>query len=411
VAFSLDKSQLSNGLTVVSTTRADAETVAVSLASRSGSRFETDDTAGATRFLERMYLQGTTKRPNRDAIMRTVTARGGTLGVGAGWEFFDFGVVMAPEDVDIALELLTDLIGDSLFAPDRIEHQRALLLRDIVERRDNPSARAFDLFFTTIFRDHELRHLPSGSEDAIGRLERETLLAHRDARIVPGNMVLGLVSPLGHDDVLKRVGATLGSLPAGPALSVAGAPPPPAYEQDVQQSAGRNQAMVIIGAPTPGLSHNDRYPLWLLQTVLGPGGGRLFYDIRDVHGLAYDTSMRMALTAEAGSVMVYAGTDPANVDQVTTLLREHLARAREELVTEEELASAIGYLVGGTVVGLESGAALAGHLVHNTALGLPMTTEELEKNLRSVGREDLQRVAREYLDPARLTRVVVSPGL
>ena len=78
--------------------------------------------------------------------------------------------------------------------------------------------------------------------------------------------------------------------------------------------------MIIIGGPTPGLHHVDRYPLWLLQTILGPGGGRLFYDIRDRHGMAYDTSMRLALTAESGSIMVYAGTDPANIEAVVELL-------------------------------------------------------------------------------------------
>jgi predicted Zn-dependent peptidase len=168
--------------------------------------------------------------------------------------------------------------------------------------------------------------------------------------------------------------------------------------------------MIILGGPVPGLSHADRYPLWLLQTILGPGGGRLFYDIRDVHGLAYDTSMRLALTAEAGALMAYAGTDPANVQEVITRLTEHLQRARDELVEESELEHAFGYLIGGTIVGLESGSAQAGQLAHNTSLGLPITTAELEANLRKVTREDIQRVARQYLAPERLTTVMVAPG-
>jgi predicted Zn-dependent peptidase len=342
--------------------------------------------------------------------MRTVTSRGGQLQVGSGWEFFDFSVVMAPEDIDVALDLLTDLIDKSLFDPDRLEHQRALLLRDLAERRDNPSARAFDLFSATVFRGHELSFMPQGSEAGVQRLSREALLAFRDRRIVPGNTVVGVSSPFPHAEVVVKLEATLGTLAAASAPSVEGQPPPRAAAQEVQFAAGRHQAVVIIGGPTPGLTHPDRHALWLLQTILGPGGGRLFYDIRDVHGLAYDTSMRLALTAAAGSVMVYAGTDPANIEQVTTLLREHLARAREELVTEEELTSALGYLLGGTVVGLESGGALAGHLAHNTSLGLPLTTAEMEADLRQVTREEIQRIAQTYLHPTRLTYVMVAPG-
>jgi zinc protease len=120
--------------------------------------------------------------------------------------------------------------------------------------------------------------------------------------------------------------------------------------------------------------------------------------------------MRLALTAETGSIMAYAGTDPENLSDVIALLDGHLQRARAELVTEDELENAVGYLVGGTVVGLEASSAYAGHLAHNTALGLPLTTAELEANLRVVTRDDIQRVAREYLAPERLTRVVVAPG-
>jgi predicted Zn-dependent peptidase len=399
-----------NGLRLVTTRRPDAETVAITLAIRAGARFENDRTAAAAHFLEHMYLQGTPTRPSRDAVMRTVTARGGTLHVGTGWEFLDFAVVMAPEDFDVALDLIADLLGNSTFESSRVEHQRGLIHRELAQRRDNPTIRAFDLFYGTLFRDHELRFLPSGLPAGVERLDRESLLRYRAQRVVPANIVAGIVTPFEHSDVVGRVDTTLGQLAAGLAPSVDGAPPPKAAAQEVQFAAGRNQAMIIIGGPSPGLNHPDRYPLWLLQTILGPGGGRLFYDIRDVHGLAYDTSMRLALTAEAGTIMAYAGTDPDNIQEVITRLLDHLQRARDDLVTESELENAVGYLLGGTIVGLESGSAQAGQLAHNTSLGLPISTAELEANLRQVTREDIQRVAREYLTPERLTTVVVAPG-
>jgi predicted Zn-dependent peptidase len=404
------QTQLPNGLTLVTAQRPDAETVAVTLAARAGARFEDDSTASAAHFLEHMYLQGTPSRPNRDAIMRTVTARGGTLGVGTGWEFLDFSVVLAPEDFDVALDLLTDILGSSTFDPDRMEHQRGLILQELAQRRDNPASRAFDLFYGTVFRDHPLHFLPSGLPEGVEHLDRDSLLRYRDRRVVPANIVAGVVGPFSHEEVLGRFGPTLGTLPGGPMPSVAGAPPPPGVHQEVQLAAGRDQATVILGSPTPGLNHPDRYPLWLLQTILGPGGGRLFYDIRDARGLAYDTNMRLALTAESGAIMAYAGTDPANVTRVIDLLQQHLARARDEQVSDAELEMGIGYLVGGTVVGLESGSAYAGQLAHNTALGLPLTTAELEASLRAVSREDIQRVAQQYLSPERLTLVVVAPG-
>jgi predicted Zn-dependent peptidase len=405
-----ESSTLQNGIRVVTAQRPDAEAVAITLAFRGGARFEDQSTESAAHFLDRMYLQGTVERPSRDAIMRTVTSRGGSMSVGTGWEFLDFSIQMAYEDFDLAVDLLADLLKNSTFDAQRLEHQRGLILRELAERQDNPTSRAFDLFFLTVFRQHQLRFLPSGSQRGAESLTREALLAYRDARIVPANLVVGVVSPFSHQETVERFAQRFADWSAPGNPSVAGEPPPDPSPVEVQMAAGRNQATVIVGGPTPGLTHADRYPLWLLQTILGPGGGRLFYDIRDVHGLAYDTSMRVTLTAEAGSVLAYAGTDPANVDQVLELLESHLARVREELVSEQELEDAIGYLVGGTVVSLEESSSQAGQLAHNTSLGLPLSTSELEAGLRTVTREDVRRVASTYLAPERLTRVIVKPA-
>ena len=91
-----EQTTLPNGLTVVSAQRPDAETVALTLTARAGARFEDPSTDSSARFLERMYQQGTPGRPSRDAIMQTVTSRGGLFSVGTGWEFMDFSLVMAP---------------------------------------------------------------------------------------------------------------------------------------------------------------------------------------------------------------------------------------------------------------------------------------------------------------------------
>src|SRR5438874_2870604 len=125
------ETRLANGLTLVTARRPDAETVAITLAARAGSRFEDETTASAAHFVERMYLQGTATRPSRDDLMRTVTSRGGRLALGTGWEFLDFSVVMAPEDFDVSLDLLSDILGNSTFDAERIEHQRGLIRQEL----------------------------------------------------------------------------------------------------------------------------------------------------------------------------------------------------------------------------------------------------------------------------------------
>lgn len=403
-------SVLPNGLTVVTRQRPDAETVAFDLTSRAGSRFETVVAPGASNFVQRMFTQGTPTRPDRDAIMRTVTSRGGTLDVSNGWEFLDFVVALAPEDFRLGLELVADLIANSTFAEDRVEHQRQLILSELALRRDNPAARAYDLLHSHLFAEHPLRFLPTGDVAGTAQIRRDQLLDFRAERVVPSAMVLGVAGPYTHAEVLGLVGETLGALPPAPKPIVAEVAPPPGAAREIQYALGRDQAIVLIGAPTWGLSHPDRHPLWLLQAIVGPSGGRLFYDIRDTRGLAYDTNIRFTVASDAGVMVAYAGTEPGNVDLVSELLYGHLARVREEPVTEQELTSAVGYIVGGTIVGTEAGVAQAGHLARNTALGLPTDIAEVEAQLRAVTAHDLQRVARQYLASSKLTRVVVAPG-
>ena len=409
-APSVERGRLPNGLEVVVRRRQDAETVALNLLVRAGSRFESDHCSGASNFVQRMFTQGTPTRPDRDAVMGTVTSRGGTLDVSNSLEFVEFLVALAPEDFELGLELLTDLLANSTFASDRIEHQRQLILSELALRRDNPSARAFDLFHTHVFANHPLKYLPTGDVTGTVRMTREHLLEFRRQRFTPPTMVLGVVGPFSSDQVSSALESTLGTLEAGAVVEDAGAPPPTAVAREVQYAAGRDQAMVLIGAPTVGLKHPDRYPLWLLQAILGPSGGRLFYDIRDARGLAYDTNVRLASTADCGSIIAYAGTDPANVELVSGLLFSHFDRVRSERVTPVELANAVGYIVGGTTVGTEQGTAQASHLVRSAALGLPIEIAELEANLQAVSTGDVHQVAVQYLAPERLTRVVVAPG-
>jgi zinc protease len=198
-------------------------------------------------------------------------------------------------------------------------------------------------------------------------------------------------------------------MPSGAAAPPSNVPPPPPNPTRIDHQAGSSQARVILGGPLPGLVSEDRFPLSVANAVLGGSGFRLFREIRDKRGLSYDPGPGMAQFPDAGLWMVSAGTAPENVALMIELFTAELERIRTEPVSADELTNARNYLEGSLVVGLETPIAQAGQMIRDEKFGSPVLSDEHKAGIRRVTADDVLRVCRDYLDPARATTVVVAP--
>jgi predicted Zn-dependent peptidase len=407
----LERSVLPNGLTLVTEQRPDSRVAGLTIAVRAGSRFEDEHTDSAAHLLEHLYLQGTALRPDRTAIVQPITAVGGSLSVDAGWELLQFSSSLRAADLDVAIDLLADLLQGSQFDPDRFEKERSLAQQELAGLEDDPASLALETLQAELFADQPLGHLPSGSDDGLTRLSRADLLAFRDRYVGPNRATIGLVSPFSHADLATRLGAALGGWPAA---SAGPASPPTDYRQAhggqrVDLQAGSEQARVLVGISLPGAGHADRVPLLVLEAALNGFSGRLIGEIREQRGLAYDTAALHQLTSDAGYFAVYAGTPPASAEQVLTLLQAELERLRNQPLPEPELRRAIGRVVGGLLVDDETASSRAARLASENALGYDGSSPAFLERVRAVSAVDVQRVAQTYLTPNRQLDVVVQP--
>jgi predicted Zn-dependent peptidase len=147
----------------------------------------------------------------------------------------------------------------------------------------------------------------------------------------------------------------------------------------------------------------------VLNAILGRSSGRLFTEIRDKRGLAYWAYSAIPQYADAGAFIVYAGTDPATVDDVVTALKDELSRIAATAPSAAEVQNAIDGEIGSRVVSLETSSSEVTTLTRDTMFGLPPREVQTEQ-LRAVTPADVQRVAETYLDPSRLTVVVARPS-
>jgi predicted Zn-dependent peptidase len=407
--YGIARRVLGNGVVCLARYIPDPDIVAISVGVRAGARFESDDTAGSTKFMEKLLLQGTERRPSTEQVLRPITVRGGTLSTMSGSELVIVMSQVRSVDLDVMLDVVGDVLVDSTFARERVENEARVILEELNARRANPNVLASDIFFPAVFGDHPLARSSAGDYENTPRLTREMLVAYRDRFFAGRNTVVAIAGNLPADEALDRAEGLLGGWTAGEAAPPSDIPPPPPTSQRLDHRAGSAQARVIIGGPLPGLGSEDRFPLTVANAVLGPSGFRLFREIRDLRGLSYDPSPGQMLFPDAGVWLAAAGTDPSNVDQVIELLRTELVRLREEPLRSEELENAKNFLEGSLVVGLETPMAQSGQMIRDEAFGSPVLSEEHRQGIRRVTADDVQRVARAYLDPDRATLVVVQP--
>ncbi|MCC7105435.1 MAG: insulinase family protein [Chloroflexi bacterium] len=339
-------SVLPNGLQVVTLQRPRSPASALDLEIRAGSRYEDAGTDSAAQLLQRMYLRGTAARPTRDAVLSPILARGGAFDAEADWETLRFTATMGRDDLAVALDVLGDVVLNSLFDADMVERERRALLKDLREIQDDGNSLAFDLFERQMFRDHPMAHLPAGSETGAQSLTRDALLGFRDRQAHAGNAAIAIVSPFAHADVVAGVAAALGAWPGGQPTGPGDPLAPPGAGEQLTATAGESQAQVVVGVPTMDVRSADRYVLQLLQQGMNGFGGRLFQKVRQERGLAYTTYAGADFTTLAGVLYFYAGTPPEAADQVADLLRAELLRLRDEPFTAAELERARGGSIG-----------------------------------------------------------------
>jgi predicted Zn-dependent peptidase len=405
----IERTVLPNGIDVLSRYLPDPDIVAISIGSRGGARFESPETAGVTKFLEKLYLQGTARRPAPELIQRPITVRGGSLSTLAGSEMVTFQAQVRSVDLDVMLDVLSDVVLNSKFSQDRVENEARVILEELNARRASPNAYASDLFFPAVFGDHPLAHSTAGDLENTPKLTPERIISYRDQYVVGRNTVVAVAGNLPSAEAFKHVEQFFGALPAGEAAPPSDIPPPPASPQRIEEHAGSSQARVIIGGPLPGLRSPDRFALSVANAVLGGSGMRLFREIRDLRGLSYDAAPGLMQFPDAGAWLAAAGTDPANIETVVELLQKEIRRLAEEPLSDAELSNAKNYLDGSLVVGLETFASQAGQMIRDETFGARVLSAAHREGILNVTTDDVQRVARAHMNPDTATIVVVRP--
>ena len=399
---------LPNGLRVLTEPLPHVESVSLGVWLETGLKDEPPGQEGINHFLEHMLFKGTRTRSALD-IAEASDDIGGQVNGYTEREAIHLYARTTSEHVSAALELLLDLLLHSRCAPDDVAREREVVLQELRHVQDTPEEWVHDLILEAAWPDHPLGRQLMGRPESVQAMECDALLTHLEAARGPDRVLVTAAGRLSHQQVVDLVGQLTAELPQGPPRAPDHAP---VFAPGVMRLARQTgQVHLCMAAPACRRADPEQYAFGLLDTILGGGvSSRLFQEIRENRGLAYNIGSYVHPFRAAGLFVVSAGTAPRDFELVVELIRREVARLREGGVAPQELSRARAQLQTSLALAAESTTFRMQHLAGCMLYwGRVLSFDEIAAGVEAVTAEDIHRLAADLLTPERTALVAIGP--
>lgn len=405
------KTTLPNGIRLVTASMPHTRSVATGFFIGVGSRYETAAESGISHFIEHMCFKGTQRRKTPSEISAAIEGVGGMLNAGTDKEMTIYWSKVAQPHFALAFDVLVDMLTGSRFDPADIDKERQVIIEEIKMSKDTPSQEVNLIIDEMLWPNHPLGWDTAGTIDSVTQTDSKKLLKYMHSRYAPVNMVVSIAGNIEHEAALDAVSHAFDSWDSRkPATGYL-----PFQETDNPririEKRDIEQAHVCLGLPGLSLADPRRFTMDILNVILGEGmSSRLFTEIRENLGLAYNIYSYVDHFLDAGALTICAGVEPDKVRTTITATLEQLAKFRDELVPESELIKAKELSKGRTLLRMEDSRNVNGWAGAQEILtGKIMTVDEMVAIVDAITAEDIRQIAREVIIGDRLRMAVVGP--
>jgi predicted Zn-dependent peptidase len=401
---------LENGLRVITTPMPQTRSVAVCIFIGAGSRYESEVQAGVSHFIEHLCFRGTEKRPTSREISEAIEGVGGIINAGTDKELTVYCCKVAQPHFPLALDVLADIVRNARFDPTDIERERQVITEEINMSKDSPSQLVNMLVDELLWPKHPLGRDIAGSKETVAAITRETIVDYVGRQYLPANTVVSVAGAGEHRRMLSAVELALGNwsgLKPNPTYSLYKEREFPKLRIEAKETEQAHLCLGLSGLP---LLHPERFALDLLNVVLGEGmSSRLFTEIRDRLGLAYNIYSYAEHFADTGSITVYAGVEPKKLAVAIRAILEQLARLKEP-IPRAELTKAKELSKGRLLLRMEDSRTVVGWAGGQEILTRRiLSVDEVLAIVDAITAEELQQLAQELLVSNQLRLAVVGP--
>jgi zinc protease len=400
---------LPNGMQVIVVMHQEQPEITTRLIVRAGAAYDPPGKSGVATLAASLLNQGTTTR-SAEEIADTIDSIGGMLDTGAGSDVTSATVLVMKDSFDIGMDLLADVVRRPVFAPEEIERQRKQALSSLQVSLEDPDFIATAVLNRLIYGFHPYGFPDSGMPDTIVRLTREDLREFHRRYFAPNNCILAIVGDVTADEAMSAATRVFGDWPRQ-VVQVATLPDPPKPTRrvvvvDKPDSVQTAVRIGQLGVPrkTPDYMNLDQ----AIRILGGEGSNRLYRVLRSERSLTYSASAGMNPMLLAGDFTAETDTRSEATAEAVRLIVDEFTRLQRERTSDAELAGAQAYMTGSFPLTIETPGAIARQVVN--AVFYDLSLDELRtyrQRANSVTPDDVQRVALRYLQPDRLSIVMV----
>lgn len=396
---------LANGLRVATHTLPAFETATVGVWVDAGARHEIASLNGVSHLLEHMAFKGTKRRSSRD-IVEEIESVGGHVNAYTSREHTAYHVKILKDDLPLAVDILSDILQNSVFAAEEMERERAVVIQEIGQSHDTPDDIIFDHFQDGAYPDQPLGRSILGTTDGVSSLSRESVSKYMSHHYTAGRMVLAAAGGVDHESMVKLGEDLFGDLTANGVSSFDRASYTGGERRDER---ALEQIHLVLGFDAPPYEDDDYFALQVLSTLLGGGmSSRLFQEVRERRGLAYSVFSFGSSYIDGGLFGIYAGTGEENADELCTVLGDELKKICDG-IEDSELNRARAQLKSALMMSLESAFARTEQLARQLLIyDKLISSEEILERVTQVDSAQLGRLSARLLS-SRPTVAAVGP--
>lgn len=384
-----------NGVRIVHEKVLHARSLAVGVWIQAGSNDEGVDEAGIAHFIEHMLFKGTKKYSAKD-IAEQFDRIGGELNAFTSKEATCFHTTILKEDAKMALDLLVDMLFNSVFDEEEIRKEKQVVLEEIAMYEDTPDDEVHERLWQAMYRNHPLGKPVLGNRQSVGQFTKQSIQAFMDRMYIPGRIVISIAG--NYDDTFIDFIESLFQSFEKPTKNKSTLLEIPTFHANiVSMNKDVEQAHLCLGFPSITSNDYRKYALSIVNDVIGESmSSRLFQEVREKQGLAYSIYSYYALYEQAGAFIIYGGTAPENTEKLQQTITGVLKEAVEQGISEEEIKRAKQSIKSSFLLGLESMESRMSRNGHQTLLGQDLlTVDEVLQTIDNITKQEVDQVVQQ----------------
>ncbi|NEZ46095.1 insulinase family protein [Clostridium niameyense] len=346
--------KLDNGLRVVLENIDYVNSVSVGVWIENGSRNETKQNNGISHFIEHMLFKGTENR-NSLKIAESIEDLGGQINAFTGKEATCYYVKILDSHIDLALDVLADMLFNSKFLEEDIEKEKKVVIEEINMSEDSPEDVLVDLFSRAAWENDSSSYPILGTIDTVGSFNRNQILDYLHQYYIPENSVISICGNINIDKAKKLVEKYFGGWKSGENKKITTYSTPKIYKNHLFKSKNIEQIHVNLGFKGIEAGSDDIYPLIMITNILGGGASSiLFQKIREEKGLCYNIYAYLTSLNNTGIINIYSGLNPKCIEEALSLIKNEVYNFYKKGIDKEKILKLKEQLKGGYILGLES---------------------------------------------------------